>query len=87
MPLDPQCEALLNQMAEMGAPPPETMSVEDNRALIAGIAEMSGPVEELARVENRNLPGPHGDIPVRIFAPSTAPGLPILVSTSTAAAG
>ena len=30
-------------------------------------------IEELPRVENRSLPGPHGDIPVRIYAASTAP--------------
>src|SRR5215211_2584433 len=63
MPLDPQCEALLNQMAEAGGPPPETVSVEDNRALIAMIAELSGPTEDVARVEDVKVPGPAGDGP------------------------
>jgi acetyl esterase len=76
VPLDPQCEALLTQMAEMGAPPPETMSVEDNRALIAGIAEMSGPVEDMARVEDVMVPGPGGDIPVRVYVPAGAGPFP-----------
>jgi acetyl esterase len=79
VPLDPQCEALLNQMAEMEAPPPETMSVEDNRALIAGIAEMSGPAEDLARVEDIAVPGPAGDIPVRVYVPDGAGPFPTVV--------
>jgi acetyl esterase len=79
VPLDPQCEALLNQMAEMGAPPPETMSVEDNRALIAGIAEMSGPAEDLARVEDIAVPGPAGDIPVRVYVPVGSGPFPTVV--------
>jgi acetyl esterase len=79
VPLDPQCEALLNQMAEMGAPPPETMSVEDNRALIAGIAEMSGPAEDLARVEDVAVPGPAGDIPVRVYVPAGSGPFPTVV--------
>ena len=79
MPLDPQCDALLNQMAEAGGPPPETVSVEDNRALIAGIAELSGPVEDLARVEDVAVPGPAGDIPVRVYVPEGDGPFPTLV--------
>jgi len=79
VPLDPQCEALLNQMAETGAPPPETVSVEDNRALIAMIAELSGPAEDLARVEDVNVPGPAGDIPVRVYVPAGDGPFPTVV--------
>jgi acetyl esterase len=38
-----------------------------------------GPVEPVARVESRTLPGPAGEIPVRIYAPSEARRLPALV--------
>jgi acetyl esterase len=79
VPLDPQCAALLNQMAEAGGPPPETVSVEDNRALIAAIAELSGPPADLARVEDVNIPGPAGDIPARIYVPNGAGPFPVLV--------
>jgi len=79
VPLDPQCEALLNQMAEAGGPPPETVSVEENRALIAMIAELSGPVEDLARVEDVNVPGPAGDIPVRVYVPAGDGPFPTVV--------
>ena len=40
---------------------------------------MFGPVEEVFRVEHRNVPGPGGDIPVRIYRPDSAAGLPTLV--------
>jgi len=79
VPLDPQAEALLNQLAEAGGPPPETVSVEENRALIAAIAELSGPVEELARVEDVAVPGPAGDIPVRVYVPQGAGPFPTVV--------
>jgi acetyl esterase len=79
MPLDPQCEALLNQMAEAGGPPPETVSVEENRALIAMIAELSGAAEDLARVEDVNVPGPAGDIAVRVYVPAGDGPFPTVV--------
>ena len=79
MPLDPQAEALLNQFAELGAPPPETVSVEDNRALAATVAEMAGPPEDVARVEDVNVPGPGGEIPVRIYVPEGDGPFPVLV--------
>jgi len=79
VPLDPQCEALLVQMAEAGGPPPETVSVEDNRALIGMIAELSGPAEDLARVEDVTVPGPAGDIPVRVYVPAGDGPFPTVV--------
>jgi acetyl esterase len=79
VPLDPQAEALLNQMAEAGGPPPETVSVEENRALIAAIAELSGPPEDLARVEEITIPGPAGDIGARVYVPEGDGPFPVLV--------
>jgi acetyl esterase len=79
MPLDPQCEAVLAQMAELGGPPPETMTVEDNRALIAGIAEMSGVPDDLARMEDVTIPSPDGDIPARVYVPEGDGPFPVLV--------
>src|SRR5215207_3821046 len=79
MPLDPQCQAVLDQMEALGTPPPETMTVEDNRALIAGIAEMSGTPDDVERVENITIPGPDGDIPTRIYVPEGDEPFPVLV--------
>jgi acetyl esterase len=79
MPLHPQVEALLAQMAEQGGEPPETLSVEQNRELIRGMVELAGPPEEVARVEDVVAPGPDGDIPVRLYVPAGDGPLPVLV--------
>ncbi|MBW0101940.1 alpha/beta hydrolase [Pseudonocardia sp. KRD291] len=82
MPLHPQAEALLRQMAEQGMPSPESMTVAQNRAMMGDLGELAGPPEQVARVEDATAPGPGGDIPVRVYVPSV-PGstgpLPTLV--------
>ncbi|MBT5774977.1 MAG: alpha/beta hydrolase fold domain-containing protein, partial [Dehalococcoidia bacterium] len=47
------------------------------RGLEAAASVPAGP--EMARVEERRVPGPAGDVPVRVYWPSEAVGLPILV--------
>lgn len=42
-------------------------------------AVMFGPVEPVWRVDDRALPGPAGNLPVRIYRPSAAVGAPLLV--------
>jgi acetyl esterase len=79
MPLHPQVEALLAQMAEQGGEPPETLPVEQNRELIRSMMELSGPPEEVARVEDVVAPGSGGDIPVRLYVPAGDGPLPVLV--------
>jgi len=79
MPLDDDVQMLINMLAAPGAPSLTSLSVDEARANMRNLTSLRTSIEELPRVENRNLPGPHGDIPVRIFAPSTEPGLPILV--------
>ncbi|MGI9332285.1 MAG: alpha/beta hydrolase, partial [Gammaproteobacteria bacterium] len=37
------------------------------------------PTPEVARVENRRIPGPAGDLPVRIYWPDATQALPVLV--------
>jgi acetyl esterase len=79
MPLDPQARALLDQMAAMGMPPLDQLPVPEARAAIAALAAASGEPEPVARVENRSIPGPQGDIPVRIYTPDAPAPLPVLV--------
>jgi len=40
---------------------------------------VSGPEEPVAHVENRGIPGPQGDIPIRIYTPTGQSPFPILV--------
>ena len=71
MPLDPQAKAFLDQIASMGGPPLHALPVADARALMAAMAGISGtPDLPLAKVENRTIPGPAGQIPVRVYTPN-----------------
>ena len=79
MPLDPQARALLDQMAALGGPPLDQQSVAEARAAIAELAEASGEPEAVARVEDRTIPGPLGEIPIRVYAPDAPAPLPTLV--------
>jgi acetyl esterase len=79
MPLDEDVQMLLNLLAAPGAPSLTSLSVDEARANMRSLTSLRTAIEELPRVENRTVPGPHGDIPVRLYAASTAPNLPILV--------
>jgi acetyl esterase len=79
MPLDDDVQVLINMLAATGAPALTSMSVEEARANMRNLTSLRTSVEELPRVENRTVPGPHGAIPVRIFASRTTPSLPVLV--------
>lgn len=76
MPLDPQAAALLELMKEF--PPIVSMEPAAARAASAALRAQVEP-EPVARVENRTVPGPDGDIPVRIYWPEASGPLPILV--------
>ncbi len=79
MPLDPQAQALLDQMAAAGAPPFESLSPEQAREMIMQMRELAGPPEPVARVEDRVAATAAGPIPVRIYAPEATGPLPVLV--------
>lgn len=80
MPLDPQARTLLDQMAAAGIPPTHTLSVEDaRRTMLARRALVAGDPEPVARVEDRQIPGPAGALPIRVYAPSAGQLLPVLV--------
>jgi acetyl esterase len=66
MSLDPQTKFVLDQLAAAGAPPMETLSPELARQ---AFILPQGAVEEVGKVENRTIPGPATDIPVRVYYP------------------
>ena len=68
MPLDPQAKALLDVM-----PPMPDFGAMDLALIRAGMAAgvlNTGEPEPVAKVENRTIPGPAGQIPVRVYTPS-----------------
>jgi len=79
MALDPQARTILNQMAETGNQPINDLSVSEARQGAAAMAAMQGPPEPVAGVEDRKLPGPGGDLPVRIYVPFGRGPFPVLM--------
>jgi acetyl esterase len=80
MPLDPQIQFLLEQMEAAEAPPLSTASVEDARnQLLLIVSLWNSEPEPIQHVENREIPGPAGNIPVRIYTPEGTGPFPVLV--------
>ena len=87
MPVDPQIQALLDEMREAGAKPFEELTVAEARAAAWSFAALQGEPEEVASVEHTFIPGPTAELPVRIYTPARATARSRRSSTSTAAAG
>lgn len=79
MPLHPLAKAFLDERAAMGVRPAHNLSVEAARAQAVRIALAMGPGEQVARVEDRLIPGPRGDIPIRLYGPDGQSPFPVLV--------
>jgi acetyl esterase len=88
MQLDPQVQVIVDElnaaMAEGDAPSLWDRPVADVRAdfddLVLGL---QGDVPAVGRVENREIPGPHGPIPIRIYWPQgsdAATPLPVYIN-------
>src|SRR2546430_10512548 len=78
MPLDPEAKMLLEQMTTVVRPFDE-LSVEEARAAIATLSAAAGEGEAVRRVENRTVPRPRGEIPLRVYTPAGSAPLPVLL--------
>ena len=78
--LHPQIEKVLEAMARLELKPIEAMTPEEARLQMEVMAA-SRKAETLpvARVENRTIPGPAGQIPVRIYTPNDSGIRPAIV--------
>jgi len=70
MALDPQVQVLLDQLAAAGGLPLEDQTPDQARAMFQGMTLLAGEPEQLAAVEDRQVPGPAGPVPVRVYTPS-----------------
>lgn len=80
MPLDPQTQAYVDQINATQAPPLSVIPVEKARkAMNRVLAGLDSPGEPVESVEDRRLPGPAGQLSVRIYTPAGDKPLPMLV--------
>jgi acetyl esterase len=80
MPLAPEIKALLERMAAAGRPPLHQQSVAQARAFhVADAPAQNGPAAPVAAVADRVVPGPAGDLPVRVYTPEGEAPFPIVV--------
>jgi acetyl esterase len=80
MALLPEIPAQLDQMAASGRPPLQQRSVAQARAFhVQDAPALNGPAGPVASVQDRMVPGPAGELPVRIYAPEGEPPFPIVV--------
>ncbi|GHO90553.1 acetylhydrolase [Reticulibacter mediterranei] len=78
MPLDPQAQALLTAAA--GAPPLNTLSPAAARQFMReSLIPLGGEPEPVHMVEDREVSGPQGTIPVRIYTPEGQGPFPVLI--------
>ncbi len=68
MALDPQARALLDMMAALNAPELWTLTPEQARANMLA-ARQPTPKDPVKDVSDRTIPGPAGELPVRIYTP------------------
>src|SRR5262245_2758725 len=79
MPLDPQTQALLDQMSAEGGPPLHSLPPAAARELMFELAKLGGDPDPVAQVQDGVVPSPAGDIPIRIYTPVGEGPLPVLV--------
>ena len=79
MPLDPQAQALLEQMKAMGFTYTSDLTVARAREMLQAMQAVRPDGEQVAHVEDRMIPGPAGEIPIRIYTPRGNGPFPILV--------
>lgn len=80
MPLDPQIQAMRDNRERDNAPPLYTMTLADARAAdLASIRDSGGEPEPVHEVVDLTIPGPGGELPLRLYRPAAAGPLPVLL--------
>ena len=74
MPLDAELQPIVDLINSLEAPPPQELSVEDNRAAYAGLSAMFGTGDPTVTTSDETVPGPAGDVPVRWYRPPAGSG-------------
>ncbi len=78
--LDPQVQAFVEEVAKLGYGPIHEMTTEEARASHDDIADrFGGGTEPIGQIEDSEIEGPAGKLPVRIYTPEGDGPFPILV--------
>jgi len=78
--LQPEIQALLDRRAAAGRPPLHRQSVDQARAFhVEDAAALNGPAVPVAAVADRLVPGPAGELPLRVYTPEGPAPFPIVV--------
>jgi acetyl esterase len=80
VPLDPQLQAMRDQRERDNVPPLYAMSLADARAAdLASIRQGGGEPEPVYEVADLTIPGPGGELPVRLYRPARERPRPALL--------
>jgi len=88
MELNPQAQAVIDKLGELGGKPTETLTAQEARQqptpadAVAKVLEEQGKStdpEAVAGVEERTIPGPGGEIPLRVYTPMGEGPFPVLL--------
>jgi acetyl esterase len=77
--LRPEVEILLDEMEAQGLPDTAAVSVPTAREFLRDLHVTEEPVEQVASVDDVAIPGPAGEIPLRIYRPGRDGPYPVLV--------
>ncbi|WP_137723968.1 alpha/beta hydrolase [Prescottella subtropica] len=78
MPIDPEVQSMLDVL-DAGFPRVETMTGAEARAVVRSRYQPNPDPEPVASVQDREIDGPHGPIPVRIYRPAESGSTPLPV--------
>ena len=80
MPLHPQIIDIMNKLAALNLPPATELTVDEARKNSnLGRAAIELEREPVGGIENRSIPGPAGDIPIRIYRPESGNNHPFVM--------
>jgi acetyl esterase len=80
MPLDPQAKMLMDQLASLNGPKLCTLTATDARRVTAGTFKLPPErLEKVFKIEDRKIPGPGGELPIRVYTPQGNGPFPVLV--------
>ena len=79
MALDSEVRELLERLERSDPRPRNAWSVAEARERYLRMRALAGEPKDVRRVEDRTIPGPAGEIPIRLYASETGRNLPTLI--------